>query len=236
VPAPVNRPLRLPTDPGEGPSGFAAVSTPEDPTVAVARPDLSSLPPAPNPAPTPAPRPAATPAVAAPRPASDQPQWGKIAAIAGVSFLAFVGLGGVALYFALSSSGLTDPPPPPVTPPVATTTPSTPPSPPPAAEAPVSGTQIVKAGTFAETVPVRLSLSADGGAVVEVKGPSGFHARWDGKAQADLGGLGAGMYNSTLTLPDGTRIYSRRFTVEAGKPGCEFTFDLTAQRWDGGCR
>lgn len=80
-----------------------------------------------------------------------------------------------------------------------------------------------------------LRLTGDSAAAVTITGTLGLKAEWDGKAPFDLGRVQAGKYR-TIVAPAGTgeKIRGKGFEVESGKT-CEFTFDVGAQDWKGGC-
>lgn len=87
----------------------------------------------------------------------------------------------------------------------------------------------------AKRVPTVLTFGDPSGAKVEIKGPSGYKAEWDGKAPFDLGGAaGDGAYVTVVATPSKTwRL--KRFTIEPDKANCSFLFDPEAGEWTGGC-
>ncbi|MEZ4234756.1 MAG: protein kinase [Myxococcota bacterium] len=89
--------------------------------------------------------------------------------------------------------------------------------------------------TDAARVPTVLEYAEAGGAKVEILGPGGFRATWDGLQPFDLGPAGEGEYKANVTPPGGQKLRLKRFVVEAGKKGCAYTFDRTAEEWLGGC-
>lgn len=90
--------------------------------------------------------------------------------------------------------------------------------------------------TDKKTVPTILTFSDPGGADVEITGPGGFKAAWDGRAPFDLGAAGDGEYKSRVTPPNAPPLRLRKFTVDGTKASCTFAFELSSGEWTGGCR
>jgi hypothetical protein len=116
--------------------------------------------------------------------------------------------------------------------------PPVPPVVPPPGPTPVKGSEVISpdSRTDRKTVPTVLSYSDKAGAEVDLRGPGGYHARWDGKAPFDLGKAGDGRYTATITAPNNMKFRLRTFTVEPGKASCKYSFDLTKGEWLGGCQ
>jgi hypothetical protein len=113
-----------------------------------------------------------------------------------------------------------------------------PPAPPaPPAEAALAGGRVVSPDSRADAarVPTVLTFADPAGAKVDLRGPGGFKAEWDGKAPFDLGPAGDGPYTASFVTPSKT-FRLKRFTVEGGKKACEFGFDPANGEWSGGCR
>ncbi len=143
-----------------------------------------------------------------------------------VAVVAVAGLGGIVFW----SSDVAVPP----EPVPAQTEPAPAPEPAPTQE--VAGSRVVAPDTRAGVakVPTVLTFSDPVGAKVEIKGPGGFKAEWDGKAPFDLGPAGEGPYAATVVA--GAQTFRlKRFTVEAGKSTCAFAFELAKGEWTGGC-
>jgi hypothetical protein len=114
--------------------------------------------------------------------------------------------------------------------------PATPtPTPPPVPTGPV-GSKILSPDTRTgiKKVPTVLTYSDAAGGTVELKGPGGFKAEWDGKAPFDLGPTGEGAYQATVTTANGTKHRLKRFTIES-KGKCAFSFDAAEGEWKGKC-
>lgn len=85
-------------------------------------------------------------------------------------------------------------------------------------------------------VPTVLKFGDAAGASVTIRGGGGFAAEWDGKADFDLGQVADGRYSTVIELPSGKKVRGKSFTVETQKKKkCEFTFDVGAEDWKGGC-
>ncbi|MCB9683588.1 MAG: serine/threonine protein kinase [Alphaproteobacteria bacterium] len=107
----------------------------------------------------------------------------------------------------------------------------------PAPEPELAGGRVISPDSRADAkrVPTVLTFGDPAGAKVEIKGPSGYKAEWDGKAPFDLGGAaGDGAYVTVVATASKT-YRLKRFTVEAGKANCSFMFDPAAGEWTGGC-
>jgi serine/threonine protein kinase len=87
----------------------------------------------------------------------------------------------------------------------------------------------------AARVPTVLKYSGSGGAKVDIRGPGGFHARWDGAQPFDLGAAGEGEYKANVTPTGASTLRLKKFSVDATKKQCTFTFDPSAEEWVGGC-
>jgi serine/threonine protein kinase len=110
----------------------------------------------------------------------------------------------------------------------------------PAPDLPAGG-RIVDPGREPPTPSARaksavLKLNGDSAAAVTVSGSLGLKAEWDGRQPYDLGTVQAGKYR-TIVVPasTGEKIRNTGFEVEAGR-ACEFTFDVKAKDWTGGCK
>lgn len=99
------------------------------------------------------------------------------------------------------------------------------------------GARVVSPDTRTDqvTVPTVLTYSDPAGATIEIRGPGGFSAVWDGLAPFDLGPAGDGAYQATVARPGLPKLRLKQFTVDKGKASCAFTFDAKAGDWTGGC-
>ena len=115
------------------------------------------------------------------------------------------------------------------------------PGPEPAVEEPEAvqaGVEVVSPDSRTDVPVVKTLLhysDADGGQVI-IKGGGGYKVEWDGKADFDMGAVAEGRYSTIVTLSSGEKIRAKSFTVDAGSENCEYTFDVSAKNWTGGCR
>lgn len=100
------------------------------------------------------------------------------------------------------------------------------------------GSRILKEGRKKEGADSKstvLTLTGDEAAAVTISGSLGLKAEWDGKSPFDMGALQAGRYRTIVApVSTGEKIRGTGFEVEAGKT-CEFTFEVGAKDWTGGC-
>jgi hypothetical protein len=87
-----------------------------------------------------------------------------------------------------------------------------------------------------KTVPTVLHYPDPTGAEIEITGPGDFRAMWDGKGPFDLGPAGDGAYTTKVSPPGQPAFRLKKFTVDGEKANCDFTFDLNAGEWTGGCK
>ena len=115
------------------------------------------------------------------------------------------------------------------------------PEPEPAVEEPEAvqaGVEVVSPDSRTDVPAVKTLLhysDADGGQVI-IKGGGGYKVEWDGKADFDMGAVAEGRYSTIVTLSGGEKVRAKSFTVESGASSCEYTFDVSAKNWTGGCR
>ena len=90
---------------------------------------------------------------------------------------------------------------------------------PPPPEPALEGSRIVSPDGRADaaTVPTVLKYGAEGGAAIEIIGPGGFRAEWDGKELFDLGKAGEGAYKANVTPPGGQKLRLKKFSVDGTK-------------------
>jgi hypothetical protein len=115
-------------------------------------------------------------------------------------------------------------------------TPVTPPKPPetPTVKLPEGGVIEAKdERTGVDRSATVLQASYPNGAEITIQGGL-FKAKWDGKADFDLGTIPAGSYRTNVTPVGQDKIRSKSFEV-VGKKKCAFKFDSTAKEWTGGC-
>ena len=74
------------------------------------------------------------------------------------------------------------------------------------------------------------------GGLVDLRGPGGFLAKWDGKAPFEMGGVPVGRYKANIKTPDGKTLRYKAFEVKKGAASCAFTFDVGAESWTGECK
>jgi len=155
-------------------------------------------------------------------------------AVAGVSVVG-LGVGGVVLllltgvgawWWFASQPSVPDPIPVDVPDPI--------PVPKPAEPEPAGGGRIVSPSSAkGPMVKATLEFSDPAGGEVDIKGPSGFKAEWDGKDVFELGEVPVGTYKANVKATGKTHRL-KPFKVEKGK-ACTFTFDTTEGAWTGGC-
>jgi len=75
---------------------------------------------------------------------------------------------------------------------------------------------------------------AEGG-VVDLRGPGGFLAKWDGKGPFEMGPVPAGRYKANIKTPAGKTFRYKQFEVKQGSSTCAFTFDPASAQWTGDC-
>ena len=85
-------------------------------------------------------------------------------------------------------------------------------------------------------IPTVLKASTPEGADFQISTGDGFKARWDGKADFDLGGVPVGSYRVTVTLPDGKKLRGKSFKVTPDAKACAFTFDVAKSEFAGECQ
>jgi serine/threonine protein kinase len=107
-----------------------------------------------------------------------------------------------------------------------------------AAKAPAAAGGIIEtpdSRTGIESVKTVLNASFPEGAEVVVNGSGGFRARWDGKADFDMGAIPVGKYRANLTPAGGKTVRAKVFEVVAGKQSCAYNFDTAKNEWSGAC-
>ena len=159
-------------------------------------------------------------------------------AVAGLGAAGFVAVGaavvlliGVVAYVIYAGDGSTAGPAPDPVP--AQPAPSPTPDKPPA----FAGSEIVNAGkATGPKVKTTLAYGDAAGGTVDLRGPGGFLAKWDGKAPFDLGDVPAGRYKANIKTPAGKTLRYKAFEVKKGSKTCAFTFDVGAENWKGDCK
>ncbi|MEQ1505374.1 MAG: serine/threonine-protein kinase [Myxococcota bacterium] len=96
-------------------------------------------------------------------------------------------------------------------------------------------TRLVPGGDGVATAPTVLRYPDPAGANIEILGPSGFRAVWDGKAEFDLGAVGDGEYKCSIAPPTGRKLRLKNFKVVGGSAGCTFVFAPATEDWTGAC-
>ncbi|MBX2800595.1 MAG: serine/threonine protein kinase [Myxococcales bacterium] len=98
-----------------------------------------------------------------------------------------------------------------------------------------AGRVVVQSKSAGPRIDTILDFGDPRGGQIELVGPDGFKAEWNGREVFDVP-LPSGLYKAVVTTASGKKLRLKNFRVEPNAKRCAFTFRVSRESWEGSCQ